>query len=68
MLAVPVEQPAQDALDTRVLGPRDRPEVDVLEHERAQAEHRAADLVALHDLPRPLRVLDEVVDEAVDPR
>ncbi len=33
-----------------VLGPRDRREVDPLEHELAQREHRAADLLALDDV------------------
>ena len=33
-----------------VLGPRLGPEVDPLEHERAQREHRRADLVALDDV------------------
>ena len=44
-----------------------RPEVDALEHEAAQREHRGADLVALDDVARRGRGLDEVVDERVDP-
>ena len=50
----------------RVLGPRLRPEVDALEHEGAKREHRGADVVALHDVARERRVLDEVVHERVD--
>src|SRR5262249_2418550 len=40
--------------------------VDPLEHERAQREHRLADLLALADVAGALRGLDEVVDERVD--
>ena len=36
----------------RVLRARLRPEVDALEHERAEREHRRADLVALDDVAR----------------
>ncbi len=39
----------------------------MLEHERAQLQHRLADPLALNDLARLVRVLDEVVDERVDP-
>ncbi len=42
------------------------PEVDVLEHEGAEREHRGADLVALDDVAGRTGVLDEVVDERVD--
>ena len=66
-LDVEVEQPAQHPLDLRVLGPGDRPEVDVLEHERAQPQHRRADHGPLHDVPGRLGVLHEVVHEPVDP-
>ena len=44
-----------------------RPEVHPLEHERPQRGHRAADLIALDDLAGGGRVLDEVVDQRVDP-
>ena len=63
---VVVEQRADDALDLRVLAARRLAEVDVVEHERAQRVHRAARLVALHDVAGLLGVLDEVVHEAVD--
>jgi hypothetical protein len=39
----------------------------VLEHERSQRQHRGADLLALRDVARALRALDEIVDEGVDP-
>ena len=42
-------------------------EVDPIEHEFAQARHRAARLLALHDVAGPLRGLDQVVHEPVDP-
>ena len=43
-----------------------RAEIDVVEHERAQREHRLADLVALGDVAGALGGLDEVVHERVD--
>ena len=67
MRAVVVEQGLDHALDLRVLARRDGPEVDALEHERAQLDHRFADPLALDDLAGLVRVLDEVVDERVDP-
>ena len=42
-------------------------EVDVLRHERSQGEHRAADLLALHDRAGCCRRFHEVVHERVDP-
>ena len=53
-------------LISRVLLGRMRTEIDALEHERAQREHRAADLVALRDVARLRGRLDEVVHERVD--
>src|SRR5437870_11046501 len=50
----------------RVLGAGMFAEVDLIEHERAQREHRLADFVALADVPVVLRRLDEVVYEPVD--
>ena len=50
VLHVVVEQRAHHALDARLLALRLRAEVDVLEHELAQAKHRAADLLPLHDV------------------
>ena len=44
-----------------------RAQVDALEHEGAQVEHRAADLVRLDDVSRLGRGLDDVVNEPVDP-
>ena len=49
-----------------VLRPDLRAEVDAIEHEGAQREHRLADLLALADVARLLRGLDEIVDEPVD--
>ena len=40
--------------------------VHALEHEGAEREHRVADLVALDDVARACRALDDVVDERVD--
>ena len=68
MRAVVLEQEADDALDLRVLAPRDLAQVDALEHEVAQRGHRAGGLLALHDRAGALGVLDEVVDERVDAR
>ena len=42
-------------------------QVDALEHERAQPAHRAADLVALDDVARGRRALDQVAHQRVDP-
>ena len=42
------------------------PEIDLLEHERAQGVHRLPDLLALPDPPLALGRLHEVVDERVD--
>ena len=44
-----------------------RPEVHALEHERAQVEHRPADVLALDDVVGVGRGLDDVVHERVDP-
>ena len=63
----PREDRVHDVVGAPVLGPDLRAEVDAVEHERAQREHRLADLVALADVAGPLRGLDEVVDERVDP-
>ena len=45
-----------------------RPEVDPLEHERAQREHRLPHLGRLADVVDALGRLDDVVHEPVDPR
>ena len=50
-----------------VLESRVRAEIDVVEHERAKGEHRAADLLALDDVAGALGALDQIVDERVDP-
>ena len=63
----PLEDRAHDPLGPLVLRHRLRPEVDAIEHERAQREHRLAHVVALDDLTRRLGRLDEIVDERVDP-
>jgi hypothetical protein len=62
-----VEDPPDRGMRALVLAARVRPKVDALEHERTEREHRGPDLVALPDLPRAIRGLDEVVDERVDP-
>ena len=65
-----VDEPGEDGLEhvvrPSVLGPDLGAEVDPVEHERAEREHRLADLVALADVPGLLRGLDQIVDEAVD--
>ena len=63
-----VEDPADRLVCPLVLAARVRPEVDALEHEGAEREHRPADLVALDDLACLLGALDQVVHERVDPR
>ena len=50
VLHVVVEEAAQGALDPLLLAARRRPQVDAVEHELAQAQHRAADLLALDDV------------------
>ena len=66
-----VDERVEDRLDrgTRlpVLGLDVRAEVDPVEHERAQREHRLTDLGALDDVPGQGRLLDDVVHEPVDP-
>ena len=42
-------------------------QVDVLEHERPQLVHGRRGGLALDDVPRGLGVLDQVVDEHIDP-
>ena len=61
-----VEDPADGRVGARMLGPRCLAEVDALEHERAEGEHRLADLLALTDVAGARRGLDQVVDEGVD--
>src|SRR5438105_8454409 len=52
--------------DAQMLLARLPAEIHTIEHERAQGHHCAADLVALRDVPRLRRRLDEIVDERVD--
>ena len=61
-----VEDPADGRAGALVLDRRHRAQVDALEHEGAEREHRAADLVALADVALSGRGLDQVVDERVD--
>ena len=63
-----VEQGPDHGFDARMLGARDLAEVDALEHEVAQRRHRRRRRLALDDRAGRLRMLDEVVDERVDPR
>ncbi len=60
----------EDRMDRRagpcVLGARVGAEIDAVEHERAEREHRGADLLALDDVALAGRALDQVVDEPVD--
>ena len=63
----PGEDRAHDPLGPLVLRHCLRPEVDAVEHERAQREHRLSHLVTLDDLAGGLGRLDEVVDERIDP-
>src|SRR5690349_1291193 len=53
-----VEHPADHVAGAPVLRLDLWAEVDPLEHERAQAHHRLADLVRLPDVTGPLRRLD----------
>ena len=62
-----LEDPPHGCPGALLLLPGVRAEVDPLEHERAQREHRLADLFALHDVPCSLGGLDEVVHQRVDP-
>ena len=62
-----VEQCLDDPIDLRVLARSLRAEVAAREHEVAQRGHRRPDARALHDVPRALGGLDEVVHERVDP-
>src|SRR4029077_2296147 len=63
----PLEDHENDVARVPVLRLDVRSEIDAVEHEAAQREHRLADLVALHDVSLALRALDDVVDEGVDP-
>ena len=67
MLQVVVEEAAQGTVDPLVLAARRRPQVDAVEHELAQPQHRAADFLALHDVAGLGGALDDVTDERVDP-
>ena len=71
LVVASVDQVLVDPADRRVgalvLGTRHRGEVDVVEHEPAQRQHRGSDLVALCDVARSGRGLDQVVHERVDP-
>ena len=62
-----VEDRADDLVRLLVLRRRLRAEVDPLEHEGAQREHRLPHLRRLADVVDALRRLDDVVDEPVDP-
>ena len=61
-----VEDAPNRGASTFLLEPSVRPEIDAFEHERAQGEHGAADLLALHDVAGSLRALDEIVHERID--
>src|SRR4051812_44696652 len=50
VLAEPLEEPGEHAVDACVLLARRLAQVHVLEHEGPQREHRAADLLALDDV------------------
>ena len=52
--------------DAQMLLARLPAEIHTIEHERAQGQHCAADLVALRDVARLCGRLDEIVDERVD--
>src|SRR5439155_18699204 len=61
-----LEDPPYRRSRARVLDPGPLREVDLLEHEGAQGEHRVADLFGLPDVALARGGLDEVVDERVD--
>src|SRR5256885_1619609 len=67
MRAVVVKQGPDHKVDLRVLARRHRAEVDMIEHEPAQLGHRAADQPALDDVACRLGMLDEIVNQRVDP-
>src|SRR3954464_7855501 len=52
VVAEPVEEPAQDPLDLRVLGAPQRTEKAVRKHEAARPNPPAPTPLALHDAPR----------------
>ena len=62
-----VEDRAHHAPRALVLRHHVRAEIDVLEHEGAEREHRLPHLGALDDVAGGLGRLDEIVDERVDP-
>ena len=62
-----LEDPLHRRPGPRVIGAGGRAEVDAVEHERAEREHRRANIVALPDVSCLRGGLDEVVDERVDP-
>jgi hypothetical protein len=61
-----LEQRPDHPRDLGVLAPGRFPQVDAVEHERAQLVHRRTRHRALHDVAGGLGVLDEVVDQRVD--
>ena len=67
VLDEPVEDAAHGPGRELALLPGLGAQVDALEHERPQVEHRAADLLALDDPVRLGGGLDDVVHERVDP-
>ena len=63
-----VEEAAQRPVHAVVLGARRGAEVDGVEHELAQPQHRPADLVGLGDVAALARAGDDVAHQGVDPR
>src|SRR6266508_5156625 len=62
-----LEDRADDCLSPRIVGAGLRGEIDALEHELPEREHRLADLRALLNVAGVRRRHDDVVDEPIDP-
>jgi hypothetical protein len=65
---VVLEQAPQRHPRPLLFGPRLRPEVHPIEHELPQSQHRAANLLALPDVPLRSRPLHHVLHEQVNSR
>src|SRR2546426_2485757 len=61
-----VEDAADGRPGTLLFQPRMRTEIDVVEHEPSESEHRFADLLALHDVAGLLGAFDQIVHKGVD--
>src|SRR5215210_6514308 len=62
-----IEDPPHSRVGSLVLEACVTTEIDTLEHEFPECEHRVADLLALYDVTGLPRALDEIVHECIDP-